>query len=242
MATTLLTTGLLCVIAAIVGGGIEALGGKVPVIQSSKRQTALGLFGTILLLGAWFSPSSNAPGAVPSDGSQAPSKAAIVTPQPLPPRSGSDGAPMSDRMPAAKVQVTDVAVRPVNKAHPNLLAIEGVAHLENVGEVGIHADCPWATAILAYMVPGPNGPQMTPGSWRTLGQQHANCNVDVGVGEAPTFPIYITFDKPTEDSLYVNLMVQFHEGGFRVPEGERPEYANPSGRVWSASAKARIPE
>ena len=61
MATTLLTTGLLCVIAAIVGGGIEALGGKMPVIQSSKRQTILGLFGIILLLGAWFSSSSNVP-------------------------------------------------------------------------------------------------------------------------------------------------------------------------------------
>jgi len=60
MATTLLTTGLLCVIAAIVGGGIEAFGGKVPVIQSSKRQAALGLFGIVLLLGAWFSSSSNA--------------------------------------------------------------------------------------------------------------------------------------------------------------------------------------
>jgi hypothetical protein len=59
MATTLLTTGLLCVIAAIVGGGIEALGGKVPVIQSTKRQTVLGLFGMILLLGAWFSSSGS---------------------------------------------------------------------------------------------------------------------------------------------------------------------------------------
>ena len=68
MATTLLTTGLLCLIAAIVGGGIEALGGKIPVIQSSKRQTALGLFGIILLLGAWFSSSSSvSPGVVPKD-------------------------------------------------------------------------------------------------------------------------------------------------------------------------------
>jgi len=61
MAVTLLTTGLLCVIAAIVGGGIEAFGGKVPVIQSSKRQTALGLFGILLLLGAYVSSSSNVP-------------------------------------------------------------------------------------------------------------------------------------------------------------------------------------
>lgn len=59
MANTLLTTGLLCVIAAIIGGGIEALGGKVPVIESLKRQIALGVFGIILLLGAWLSSSSS---------------------------------------------------------------------------------------------------------------------------------------------------------------------------------------
>ena len=70
MAVTLLTTGLLCVIAAIVGGGIEAFGGKVPVIQSSKRQTALGLFGILLLLGAYVSLSSKVPPeAVPKDSS-----------------------------------------------------------------------------------------------------------------------------------------------------------------------------
>ena len=58
MTTTLLTTGLLCVIAAIVGGGIEAVVGKVPVIKSPKRQIALGIFGVTLLLGAFFSSSS----------------------------------------------------------------------------------------------------------------------------------------------------------------------------------------
>lgn len=85
MATTLLTTGLLCVIAAIVGGGIEALGGKVPVIESSKRQTALGLFGIVLLLGAWFSSSS--PKVGPNEGSKASSRfdtaaGASATPEP----------------------------------------------------------------------------------------------------------------------------------------------------------------
>ena len=68
MAATLLTTGLLCVIAALVGGGIEVLGGKVPVIQSSKRQTALGLFGIVLLLGAdVVSSSSLSHGVAPKD-------------------------------------------------------------------------------------------------------------------------------------------------------------------------------
>jgi hypothetical protein len=212
MATTLLTTGLLCVIAAIVGGGIEAFGGKVPVIQSSKRQTALGLFGIILLLGALYSSSSK-------------DQAETVTVNTT-----------GDQVAAARVQVTDVVVQPVNDTHPTLLGIQGVAHLENVGKVPITAGCPEATAILQFMVPSPDGPRMTPSSWRTLGQQHAGCTVKVGIGEAPTFPIYITFAKPTEDSLFVNLMVQFHKDG--IPFGT---VGRDNSRVWAASAKARLP-
>lgn len=51
--TTLLTTGLLCMIAAIVGGGVKALGGEMPVIQSPKRQFVLFLFGLALLVSAY---------------------------------------------------------------------------------------------------------------------------------------------------------------------------------------------
>jgi hypothetical protein len=50
--TTLLTTGLLCVIAAIVGGGLSAFGIKMPALESVKRQVMLGLLGVILLVSA----------------------------------------------------------------------------------------------------------------------------------------------------------------------------------------------
>jgi hypothetical protein len=58
MATTLLTTGLVCVIAAIVGGGVKLFGGSVPVIPSSMRQLGLGVFGGVLLPAAYLLTAS----------------------------------------------------------------------------------------------------------------------------------------------------------------------------------------
>jgi hypothetical protein len=52
MATTLLTAGIACIIAAIVGGGLKAFGFEIPALASARRQVALGLFGTALLAGA----------------------------------------------------------------------------------------------------------------------------------------------------------------------------------------------
>lgn len=49
MGTTLLTTGLVCIIASIIGGGLTAFGFVLPVLQSTKRQVLLGLFGFALL-------------------------------------------------------------------------------------------------------------------------------------------------------------------------------------------------
>lgn len=54
MTATLLTTGLACVIAAIVGGGLNAFGIKVPIIKSFKRQVMLAGFGVCLLGAAFF--------------------------------------------------------------------------------------------------------------------------------------------------------------------------------------------
>ena len=50
MATTLLTTGLACLIAAIVGGGLKAFGIEIPILRSGKRQLALAGLGFILAL------------------------------------------------------------------------------------------------------------------------------------------------------------------------------------------------
>lgn len=45
MATDLLTTGLACLIAAIVGGGLKAFGIEVPALSSRTRQAVLGALG-----------------------------------------------------------------------------------------------------------------------------------------------------------------------------------------------------
>jgi hypothetical protein len=52
MATTLLTAGIACIVAAIVGGGLKAFGLEIPALASSRRQIGLGLFGAALLAAA----------------------------------------------------------------------------------------------------------------------------------------------------------------------------------------------
>ncbi len=54
MSTTLLSIGLACIIAAIVGGGLKAFQIEIPVLQSTRRQIILGAFGCLLLVGAWL--------------------------------------------------------------------------------------------------------------------------------------------------------------------------------------------
>lgn len=49
MSNTVLGAGIACLIAAIVGGGLQGFGMKVPVVSSLRRQTLLGAFGVILM-------------------------------------------------------------------------------------------------------------------------------------------------------------------------------------------------
>ncbi len=49
MAMALLTTGLACLIAAIVGGGLRAFGIEIPVLKAVARQTALAILGAGLV-------------------------------------------------------------------------------------------------------------------------------------------------------------------------------------------------
>jgi hypothetical protein len=49
MNATLLCTGLACVIAAVVGGGLKAFGVEIPILTSLKRQLVLGILGAILI-------------------------------------------------------------------------------------------------------------------------------------------------------------------------------------------------
>jgi len=51
MTKTLFPVGLVCIIAAIIGGGLKAFGIEIPVFESPERQILLGVFGLILLSG-----------------------------------------------------------------------------------------------------------------------------------------------------------------------------------------------
>jgi hypothetical protein len=50
MTTILITTGLACIIAAIVGGGLKAFNIEVPALHSTTRQIMLAIFGVALLV------------------------------------------------------------------------------------------------------------------------------------------------------------------------------------------------
>ena len=50
MNVTLATIGIVCIVAAIAGGGLKAAGAEIPVITSRLRQLALGAVGVGLLV------------------------------------------------------------------------------------------------------------------------------------------------------------------------------------------------
>lgn len=49
MDVTLITAGIACIMAAIVGGGLKAFAIEIPVLASPRRQLALGAFGVLLV-------------------------------------------------------------------------------------------------------------------------------------------------------------------------------------------------
>jgi hypothetical protein len=48
VATTLITVGIACVVAAVVGGGVTLLGASLPLINALPRQIVVGLFGLVV--------------------------------------------------------------------------------------------------------------------------------------------------------------------------------------------------
>jgi len=62
MNATLITAGIACIIAAIIGGGLKAFAIEIRVLDSGRRQAALGAFG-VLLLGAGLPLNSFLPTA-----------------------------------------------------------------------------------------------------------------------------------------------------------------------------------
>src|ERR1700704_6058617 len=50
LSSTMIILGVVCILAAIVGGGMTALGYTMPVIQSRARQGVLALFGLVIIV------------------------------------------------------------------------------------------------------------------------------------------------------------------------------------------------
>ena len=62
MTTTLVTTGILCLIAAIVGGGLSGFGIQLPLLQSVRRQLLLGTLGICLIVAGMLAEIAPLPG------------------------------------------------------------------------------------------------------------------------------------------------------------------------------------
>ena len=74
--TTVLVCGLVCVVAAIVGGGVTAAGWQFPIVNSVRRQMILSIFGLILIGLSVFGHPQPIVTQVPGSGSiQKPPKA-----------------------------------------------------------------------------------------------------------------------------------------------------------------------
>jgi hypothetical protein len=53
LSTTMLVLGVVCIISAIVGGGLKALGYTIPVLQSRITRVLLAIFGVAILVVVW---------------------------------------------------------------------------------------------------------------------------------------------------------------------------------------------
>ncbi len=71
MENTLLTVGIVCILAAIVGGGLKAFGVEIPVLSTLVRQLVLGAFGIVLLIVAFQIRPKPAPAPTPPKPQQA---------------------------------------------------------------------------------------------------------------------------------------------------------------------------
>lgn len=58
METILLSAGLACLMAAIIGGGLKAFGIEIPLLQSLARQLILGALGVVLVIISFLTSTS----------------------------------------------------------------------------------------------------------------------------------------------------------------------------------------
>jgi hypothetical protein len=61
MKTTLITLGIVCIIAAIVGGGLKAFQIEIPLLNSIRRQLLLASFGLVLIVVTLFTTATPPP-------------------------------------------------------------------------------------------------------------------------------------------------------------------------------------
>jgi hypothetical protein len=88
METTLTTAGIACIIAAIVGGGLKAFAIEIRVLDSVRRQAALGAFGVLLIAAGLGWNRISAPAGRSSSGQSPSGQPAPAQPSPAQPLSG----------------------------------------------------------------------------------------------------------------------------------------------------------
>lgn len=89
METVLLSTGLACLIAAIVGGGLKAFGIEIPLLQSLTRQLLLGGLGVLLVVLSLATPSPPPPPTNQTSPTPQPMRTALpASPRVLQPQTG----------------------------------------------------------------------------------------------------------------------------------------------------------
>jgi hypothetical protein len=103
-------------IAAIIGGGVKLVQLEIAQFQSVKRQTALGVFGLILLL---VGLSVNTAGDAPSDATSGQTRAGGVAP------AGDGAAPTSVAAAADRVEGDEVVTEPTRSSEPQGLGLTG---------------------------------------------------------------------------------------------------------------------
>jgi len=67
-----MTLGIVCILAAIVGGGLKALGIELPKLDSKTRQWLLAGFGVVLLIISTLRPNPSSNGQAGSIGAGSP--------------------------------------------------------------------------------------------------------------------------------------------------------------------------
>lgn len=122
-------------IAAIIGGGLKAFGIEIPVLQSLRRQLALGLFGAILV-GISFLASIPPNTSVPANATPQQQQSALKTlPHDEPPNQASQTAPTitSELLPPKEVRPSEVSFAGYWSGPPVGIPIPTVFHFVQNG-------------------------------------------------------------------------------------------------------------